>query len=463
MAPFLLVAALAASAPECNLGNVTRLLTPGSRELRAYVSHVYGEERDEEAAHARDADFAARLECCVDVLYQPLLPRELARCTWSRVGTVYGSVYRLQNYFIQPRNSVWVYRYDRPGCPHARTNNGTALPVPPPSARVHDHSAEWVEVTHTFTGHYAERSGLFFMYRAAGSGLWYRLGRTLEVRTHEQAMAMAGNATDWEQVHAWLLARGYRSLVVTHKCEHWGAAWVWEVVHVPGILHEPPPPAQRATALTSARLAQRFLAETCLVRFARGYGSRREPCSCCAWAAAKPTWCAAGSAFTVSFARGEAPQPGGVLNVGGVLPIIVGAGASREPRGALLGAPNASEARGADRTASRAARPPREGGAGRSKRRGPRPALAHRRLQLGLSDLVRDPASFSRAGGGAPKEPDTIHFYHMTCAEAAQPAPPAQPALGAPTTRQLAAGWSARRQSGRAGHRGARTVTGGRR
>lgn len=418
----LLLACLARSgagpgrAPTCNLANVTRILTPGSRALRDYVTHVYGEESDEAAARKRDADFAEKLECCVDMLYGPLLPVELRVCSWSRVGTVYGSVYFLQNYYIQPRNSLWIYRHREAGCPHEKTNNMTALPVPPTSLRLHNHSAEWVEVSHTFTGHYAERSGLFFMYRAVGSGLWYKLGHTLEVRTHEEAMARA-NATDWEQVHTWLLSQGYGSLVVTHRCEHWGAAWMSEVIDVPGVAHQPPPQRQRATAETSAALALAFLTDVCLVRFARGYAPLREPCSCCAWAAAKPTWCASGVDFSVRFGLGDQPQPAGTLNTRGVPPIIAQLAAGGKRAAALSTKAGRELASGSmPLGARRRGAAPAKPAATNASRALPGSAqLPGRQLQLGLSDLVRDPAGV--VPGKRVYEADTIHFFHMICAQ----------------------------------------------
>lgn len=305
-----------------------------------------------------------------------------------------------------------MYRYAASGCPHLATNKQVALALPPDAIRLHSQSAEWIEVSHTFTGHYAEKSGLFWMYRAVGSGLWYKPGRTLEVRTHEQLMALAGNVSTWDAVHAWLLQQGYNTFVVTHRCEEWGAAWLSEIVDVPGEPHRPPPPTRKATAHTSAALARRFLNGTCVRKFARGFWpARLEPCLCCAWAVQMPTWCAFGDNFTVQYALGTEPEPPETINMLGTPPIIVRGGAPHAARvvpSAAGAAPAPRVGGGAAAAASTAL------GGNNAVNASTAVARSARRLQLGLSDLVRTPGT----KGGGRKGTDTIHFFHMTCAQA---------------------------------------------
>ena len=168
----------------CTLQTISSVLRPGSAELTSYLAGVYG---DADASLAAEEWRWHR----VDIVWLRLLPewlREACHDRWPRspIGLGPGAVYRASgsancgstdqdqvDVRNRPCESLWVYR-------HAHTCSGDrpefggvrGLPV--------ERHAGWVEVTHTFSGYFMERSGLW-MYVARGSGLWYNASTTLVV------------------------------------------------------------------------------------------------------------------------------------------------------------------------------------------------------------------------------------------------------------------------------------------
>ncbi|KAJ1620031.1 hypothetical protein T492DRAFT_1080786 [Pavlovales sp. CCMP2436] len=448
-----------AAATECTLANISASLSPGSAALRRYVSHVYGVEQDEQLALERDQHFYEQLQCCVDVLFVPLLPAKMRRCNWARDPAGFGSVYRLQNYYMQPRNSVWIYRFAHAGCPHRPTNNNTARVLPPELPPLKNHTEEWVEVTHSFTRHYAE-VGLSFLYRAKGSGLWYKLGgessKVLEVRTHERLYVLSGqNVTSgaWPQVRQWAVSRGLESLLVTHRCEAWGPAYHDEIVQIL-------PPAfvatgnARITPSESRARAQTFQRELCAPYYAGGYWPRLHSCNCCAWGVQEPTWCAQGEGFGVRYSvEGELLGASDVNRQGAPPFLFLGGKFANASNGKANGGQAAAAMRIAERLQRTRGRQQtfaaqkrkgrvRAGGAGamgtaargmwrrpkrapQSKRLDPLPPTPRNRrsLQKDISDIVRFPEKFTSTPKAKPVEKDTLHFLHMHCAQAGSPSP----------------------------------------
>lgn len=73
----------------------------------------------------------------------------------------------------RPCESLWVYR-------HAHTCSGDRPELGGVRAPPMERDAGWLEVSHTFSGYFMERSGLW-MYVARGSGLWYNASSTMVV------------------------------------------------------------------------------------------------------------------------------------------------------------------------------------------------------------------------------------------------------------------------------------------
>jgi hypothetical protein len=329
---------------ECGLEDIISALPPRSAALRAYVSNVYGPASDDNFARWRDADFAMRLRCCIDVLYKDLLPAaQLGHCEWPLLPSIPGSVYR-KHYNrwggggqgggrepLEKHPLLWVYRYDTQAlCPASDM---------PDSLRVHNASAEWVEVFHQFSSHYAEQQGLRWMYRARGSGLWYRQRRVFEGRNDSRLFPLLGvgttwrsfgdSAKRWREVREWALNHGIDTFVFTHRCERWSPGWHYELVEV---THDAPR-SQLATNISGLQLstpearALSFLQNTCLARFGRGYGpAHHEPCNCCVWHWHRHTLCFGrgqdGEAAVRYGLEGEPWQPLSAKNTRGIVPYI---------------------------------------------------------------------------------------------------------------------------------------------
>jgi hypothetical protein len=456
--------ALAAPRRVCRLDDIVAALRPGSSELRSYVDHVYGPADSEADARTRDVDFHQRLLSRVNIVYLGLLPSALRNsCIWPREPTDYGSIYELQNRNLQPGGSIWVYRYNETGCPYMRLNRGRVIAPPPDTITLRDGRAGWIEVTHSFTYHYAEQRGLFWMYRAVGSGMWYRAQDGIfEARSHEALHALAatsGQPNTWASVRDWALARAYRTLFVTHRCETWSNSWYDEIV---GVLPRTPAEgnhtqverwgAQPRSGKDANKLADRFLRGTCRPHFARGYWpSRLRQCECCAWNEREPTWCAFGNAFSVQYGLGEPMANASSVNTPGVLPYIIAFPTVKARAGSwpsnrsLSGAASEGSSAGSAPLSNAGRKLSGRAAAVRMGRDGAAAAGAHagktqgkadsrtrrslgvkhekvnrRKLQNEITDIVRRPELFESVNNSRPRRveaDDTLRFWHMTCAQ----------------------------------------------
>eukprot|EP00304_Pavlova_gyrans_P006677 CAMPEP_0206040892 /NCGR_PEP_ID=MMETSP1466-20131121/5646_1 /ASSEMBLY_ACC=CAM_ASM_001126 /TAXON_ID=44452 /ORGANISM="Pavlova gyrans, Strain CCMP608" /LENGTH=224 /DNA_ID=CAMNT_0053415575 /DNA_START=162 /DNA_END=832 /DNA_ORIENTATION=- len=185
----------------CTLANVTGALHPGSEALAKYLDFVYGPAPSTVISTLRAHDFAGRLETSVELLWEAALPSALTHgCTWPKQPTGPDSVYRTrqQNW---PPGALAIYRHPIAECPASGPQLGSrrratrlrALAMPEPFAQDPRFTryGEWVEVTHTFSWDLVESAG-FWMYRAVGSGLWYRMGHALHLRDKQTMAEAAG-------------------------------------------------------------------------------------------------------------------------------------------------------------------------------------------------------------------------------------------------------------------------------
>ena len=204
------------------MANITQLMPTGSVRLDAYLDSVYGRAPTVAAAKIRAAEF--RWDA-VEFIWKDALPAALATCRWPcdpDVREPSGSVFEIQandqapgTLFVYRREALLVVRALKSpdeiilenktsafDCPHRDPRNGHGTQVNlsasawrPSSGYLAKHytsstpydiyhDAGWYEVAHRVKPQelslpYAGYAGYLWMYAATGSGVWYRMGRTL--------------------------------------------------------------------------------------------------------------------------------------------------------------------------------------------------------------------------------------------------------------------------------------------
>ena len=163
----------AAMAPLCSLQDIRAAAPPGSAEFAHYLRQVYGDADLSEALQHFTWDRA-------EIIWKQHLPRRLQQeCSWPVGPTGRGSVFQptqhrtsSQRHF-HPSQALLVYRYDQL-CPRSAVFHGYGGVRRPPYVE----EGRSIEVTHMYA-HDVKEKHQFFMYRAVGSGLFYRANRTL--------------------------------------------------------------------------------------------------------------------------------------------------------------------------------------------------------------------------------------------------------------------------------------------
>eukprot|EP00966_Prymnesium_polylepis_P055401 1281216-Prymnesium_polylepis.2 len=180
--------------PNCTIDNLEAAAPAGSLPLLEYLRRTYG------WTGARRYQTLQRWQWDrVDLVWLSHLPSALHSCVWPRNPTEHGSFFvppPAEDRVI-PAGSLWRYGHDglcrranMPGVtPEARrvecgdpekggpldARRGTRAPV-----LVLDGRDLWIEVSHSYVpGYLPYESAALWMYKASGSGAWYRLGRTL--------------------------------------------------------------------------------------------------------------------------------------------------------------------------------------------------------------------------------------------------------------------------------------------
>jgi len=281
----LLLLAGAGSQPLCTLRNLTELLTPGSRELTAYLRHVYGPRAHTAAAHAW---FARRLQCCAEILWRRGLPEAFDRaCSWPSQPEGFGTVFTSQQLHWPPA-SLAIYRHRVAACApgvgpevpqawvdelKARQERETALQ---PDRLAHLRVPAWVEVTHHFTADRREAQALY-VYAAAGSGLWARVGRAAHLRSIADAPRLVGMHRD-DFVRERMGAEGYDAVTLGLTCEWQSRGFLQEIALAlrpsgrAATVPDRPDPLQDAGA---------FFGSACPALFRAGLPWCRRRCACC--------------------------------------------------------------------------------------------------------------------------------------------------------------------------------------
>jgi hypothetical protein len=257
-------------APSCTLSNVTDSLSVGSSELDAYVSGVYGLEPDESLRERRLVWFSEQLRSSCDMLWEAFLPEPIRHgCSWPTVPSAPNDVFTFLSEF-QPAGTLWIQRAPSELPCYAPPVIAKAAQPRFPAHELHDSTQLWVEVTRHYSVNEFERKTMW-LFRARGSGLWFRAGRALvfEVDTGFDDAALN------EKKQAEAMRHGYGALV-RNKCEFWHVARRVELVSFPPV---------NATGLDRF-VAGAFLNSTCPTLFSHGWPAGAHMCARCAWSQA---------------------------------------------------------------------------------------------------------------------------------------------------------------------------------